>query len=328
MPLKIRYRAPSGGGTIDLDDGATVGQLFATMKEKMGSSDVGIKYGWPPKALEADQADVSIVSLNLHRENLTIVPADPRPNSPQATSQPTAPIELTPTRPKEVKDMNVTVQMLGTGTYLVLRVMPDDNSCMFTAVGGALRGKVGDPNLTTPMALRRAVVSHIEANPDRYTKVILENMEPAAYCRRILRPDTWGGYIDLVIISEIFGIQIDSISVLDGAVTTYGENNKYDLRCVLVYSNIHYDRVAEIFDEDQVGADFDVTTWSVAESDHIIENAKKLCKRLKDEFHYYTDTSGFVVRCNDCGWIGQGEKAVVEHSRTTGHIRIEEIPDN
>lgn len=97
---------------------------------------------------------------------------------------------------------------------------------------------------------------------------------------------------------------------------------------MLVWSNIHYDRIAEIFDENQVEDDFDVTTWNRLESDHVLQGSKELCRKLKEEYHYFTDTSDFVVRCNQCGWIGQGEKAVVMHSKQTGHVAIEEIPDS
>ncbi|KAH8196043.1 hypothetical protein TruAng_009789 [Truncatella angustata] len=328
MPLKIRYRAPSGPGTLDLDDDATVKQLFDAIKEKTSSSDVTIKYGWPPKALTTEEAGASIVSLNLQRESLTVVlaeaaapspspaPSLPQPSAPSATIGPEASLGQ-----KDVKDGPVTVQMPQTGTYLVLRVMPDDNSCMFTAIAGALRGTNSGLDGSSPEKLRHIVADHILAKPDVYTKVVLEK-EPRAYCTNILRPDVWGGAIELGIISEVFGIEI----CVEGTIIKYGED-QYDLRCVLVWSNIHYDRVAEIFTEDQVDDSFDVTTWNRLESDHILQSAKDLCRKLKEEYHYFTDTSDFVVRCNQCGWIGQGEQSVVLHSKQTGHIAIEEIPD-
>ncbi|KAK9789064.1 hypothetical protein SCARD494_09263 [Seiridium cardinale] len=333
MTLKIRYRAPSGPGTLDLEDDATVKQLFDAIKEKTSSTDVTIKYGWPPKPLDAETFGASVVSLNLHRESLTVVPAEIAAPSPApSTSQPPAPAPAqTPTMPvdtslgqKDIKDGPVTVQM-PTGTYLVLRVMPDDNSCMFTAIAGALRGANSGLDGSSPEKLRRIVADHILAKPDVYTKVVLEK-EPRAYCANIQRPDVWGGAIELGIISEVFGIEICVVNVKEGTIIKYGED-QYDLRCVLVWSNIHYDRVAEIFTEDQVDDAFDVTTWNCLESDHVLQNAKDLCRKLKEEYHYFTDTSDFVVRCNECGWIGQGERAVVVHSTKTGHTSIEEIPD-
>lgn len=91
--------------------------------------------------------------------------------------------------------------------------MPDDNSCLFTAVGGALRGlRSGADEYYSVDSLRRIVVDHIQANPERYTKVVLDNKPPHVYCRNMLQPDTWGGAIELDIISEVFQIEISSVS--------------------------------------------------------------------------------------------------------------------
>lgn len=207
--------------------------------------------------------------------------------------------------------------------------MPDDNSCMFTAVGGALRGlnsAVADKNYSAP-ELRRIVVSHIEANPEKYSAAIL-GKAPLAYCHNILQPDTWGGEIELAILSEIFAIEIDVIDVKTGTVYRIGEGNGYAQRCAVVYSNIHYDRLAEVFVEGQEEMDFDVTRWAVDGSDHIIAHAKELCRVLRDKHHYYTSTSDFVVRCDICQWIGQGQESVVRHVKETGHQSITEIKDN
>ena len=50
--------------------------------------------------------------------------------------------------------------------------MPDDNSCMFTAVGGALRGLSPSGSAHhTPESLRRVVVDHIRADPVKFDAV-------------------------------------------------------------------------------------------------------------------------------------------------------------
>lgn len=85
--------------------------------------------------------------------------------------------------------------------------MPDDNSCMFTAFGGA----VGIPD---PAAQVRArVADHILAHPDKYSKVVLEDKEPVQYARWVRDPQRWGGSIELQCLSEIYDIQICSIDV-------------------------------------------------------------------------------------------------------------------
>ncbi|CAJ2500377.1 Uu.00g032300.m01.CDS01 [Anthostomella pinea] len=48
--MKLRYKAPSGGGSIEVDDAATVAQLLETLKSTTGFADVTVKYSWPPQA--------------------------------------------------------------------------------------------------------------------------------------------------------------------------------------------------------------------------------------------------------------------------------------
>ncbi|OTA99324.1 hypothetical protein M426DRAFT_16555 [Hypoxylon sp. CI-4A] len=340
MALKVRFKAPKGGGTVELDDDATVNQLLSSIKTATDYSDVTVKYGWPPKALSPDQNEATVVSLSLHRENLTIVPVEAASaapvateEKPQAAQEPVIPAASLPGAQSSkgkgdrgVKDQNISVPMPETASTLVLRVMPDDNSCLFTAVGGALRGHRSPDEFYSAASLRQLVVDHIRGNTDKYSAAIL-GKRPDAYCANMLQPDTWGGEIELAILSEVFGIEICIVDVKTGTSYRIGENHGYDMRCVLVYSNIHYDRVAEIFVEGQEVLEFDVTRWPVDSSDHILAHTRELCKKLKDDYHYYTDTSDFVIRCNTCGWIGQGEKALVQHSSSTGHTDISEIKD-
>ncbi|RYP15336.1 hypothetical protein DL765_005770 [Monosporascus sp. GIB2] len=330
--MKLRYRAPSGGGTLELDDTATVGQLLESIKQATGLSEVTVKYGWPPRPLNVDQADITLQALGLQRESFTVVPvenvsatapADASSAVPAASASGSVFPSSEP--PKSIKDQNISVPMPETGSTLVLRVMPDDNSCLFTAVGGALRGLPPSPDGYPPERLRRIIVDHIKDNPEKYNEAILGS-SPDAYCARMLRPDTWGGAIELGIISETFGLEICSVDVRTSNVFKFGEG-QHELRCVLVYSDIHYDRVAEVFVEAQEEMDFDVTRWAVDGSDHVLQHTKEMCRKLKEEHHYYTDTSGFVVMCNDCGWIGQGQKALAEHSLKTLHTNITEIQD-
>lgn len=84
--------------------------------------------------------------------------------------------------------------------------MPDDNSCMFTAFGGALG--IQDPS----RFLRQQITEYILQHPEQYTKAILGD-EPARYAARMRQSDTWGGAIELSILSDIYNIEISSIDV-------------------------------------------------------------------------------------------------------------------
>ncbi|KAI1771594.1 OTU-domain-containing protein [Hypoxylon cercidicola] len=341
--MQIRYKAPQGAGKVEVDEGATVGQLLDALKASTGFADVTVKYGWPPKSLEVHQYETSLQELGIQRESLTIAPVASSSANASATSGaiPAADGSREATQKREslpgtqsmataqagagIKDQNISVSMPETGSTLVLRIMPDDNSCMFTAVGGALRGlrSAADKNYSAH-ELRQIVVDHILEHQEKYSAAIL-GKQPAVYCRNMLQPDTWGGEIELAIISELFAIEISVVDVKTTNVWRVGEGNGYEMRCVIVYSNIHYDRLAEVFFEGQEEMDFDVTRWAVDSSDHVIAHAKELCRILRDQYHYFTSTSDFIVQCDVCKWVGQGQDSVIKHVDQTGHQSITEI---
>jgi hypothetical protein len=87
--------------------------------------------------------------------------------------------------------------------------MPDDNSCLFRAFAQAVLPTGDDKNMPE---LRQLITEHIHDEPEKYTKVVLEQ-EPAKYCEWIKTNDAWGGAIELGILSEHFEIEICSIDV-------------------------------------------------------------------------------------------------------------------
>ncbi|KAL8995418.1 MAG: hypothetical protein Q9188_006820 [Gyalolechia gomerana] len=197
---------------------------------------------------------------------------------------------------------------------IVLRIMPDDNSCLFRAFGSAFFGIMD--NMTE---LRAIVASHIYENKDEYSEVVLEK-PPDDYCRWIQSEDAWGGAIELNVLSRQFGIEICSIDVQTLRVDRFNEGVKK--RCILVYSGIHYDTIA-FSQSDPYSTDGyaqpeeDIKIFDAAD-DGILAAALQLCGELKKR-HYYTDTAGFQVRCNVCGNTFVGEIGATEHASKTGH---------
>ncbi|KAI4245160.1 MAG: hypothetical protein L6R42_010268, partial [Xanthoria sp. 1 TBL-2021] len=74
---------------------------------------------------------------------------------------------------------------------VVLRIMPDDNSCLFRAFGSAFFGIMD--NMTE---LRSIIASYIQEHQEEYSEVVLEK-PPNDYCRWIQTEDAWGGAIEL-----------------------------------------------------------------------------------------------------------------------------------
>ena len=197
---------------------------------------------------------------------------------------------------------------------LVLRIMPDDNSCLFRAFNTAFFGAMD--NMTE---LRSIVAQNIQANKDTYSAVVLDQ-QPDDYCRWIQTEDAWGGAIELDILSKHFNVEISSIDVQ--TLRTDRFNEGMPERCILVYSGIHYDAMAlspsdAPYTTAYAPPEFDTKIFD-AQDVVVLKAAVELCRVLQGR-HYYTDTAAFSVRCNICGKMSVGEKGATEHAATTGH---------
>lgn len=348
--MRVRARGPQGVATINIDDSATWQNLLDEIAQKTGvSTDFDLKYGYPPRPFNTESIDtatpLSALETNLDGEQLIVNPRNvqadlskpvestpnpqtvkPLPGQDPATlnpprHQPGDFPSQTPTNPPpktgpiETDPPEIPVPQLE--GLLTLRVMPDDNSCLFRALSSAVLGS----SLDGMTELRSIVAQKIHSNPDFYTAGLLEK-EPADYCRWIQREDSWGGGIELSILSQHFEIEVCSINVQDGRVDRFNEGG--ERRCLLVYSGIHYDVCAvtpfagapaemdrKVFDVVRMGGGEEVDGGA-------LQAAGELCKGLRER-HYYTDTAGFDVKCNACGLAGKGQMWAVEHARGTGH---------
>lgn len=197
------------------------------------------------------------------------------------------------------------------GSTLILRIMPDDNSCLFRAFGNAFL-----PDMDNMTELRSIIAQYIQSHPETYSAVVLDQ-KPDDYCRWIQTPDAWGGAIELDILSRHFELEICSIDVQTCRVDRFNEGR--DQRCILVYSGIHYDTIALSPAEGGVFAppEFDTKVFEAADEE-VLEKAVELCRVLQGR-HYFTDTAKFSIRCNTCRKTFTGERGATEHAKETGH---------
>jgi ubiquitin thioesterase OTU1 len=334
--------------TISIDALATWQELLSQISEKTAvSGDFDLKMGYPPQPINVEEIDgtthLTDLPYKLNGEQLIVVPREvnsklsnpmsgskPRPEAvkslpPQELTSPPQhkpgdfpdqPLGLTRKAKGDVESDPPEVPVPMLEGVMILRVMPDDNSCMFRALSSAVLGSALD-GMTE---LRSVVAQTIQANPDLYTKGLLEK-EPSAYCRWIQREDSWGGGIELSILSQHFNIEICSINVQDLRIDKFNEGQP--TRCILVYSGIHYD-VCAVTPFTGAEPEFDRKVFEVVKAADeemdggALEAARELCKVLQGR-HYFTDTHGFTVKCNQCGQSGTGEQWALQHATSTGH---------
>ncbi|GAA5885329.1 hypothetical protein JCM6882_009572 [Rhodosporidiobolus microsporus] len=353
--VSLRIRSPTGQQTVTLpDDGATLADLRAKIEEvtAITATRQELRTGFPPKPLDPAAAPAAtLVSLGI-KSGETIVVAEgagdalpaqastssatstvPRkrsispsavPSSSSTTRKaPSPPPVSAPPKPSAASSAPQSVEV--DGGYLVLRVVPDDNSCLFRAVALALDAG----NADAPAALRKVVAGAIQADGEQWSEVVL-GRTPESYIETILKPTSWGGAIELSIFASHFASEIWSIDVQTGRVDRFGEGNGYETFCLLVYSGIHYDALTFSFAPPEPSTsfpppnlDFDTTVFSISTQDHLLSAAEKLVAQLRAQ-HAYTDTATFTLSCGICKEALKGEKEAREHAKKTGHTAFTE----
>ena len=337
--MRIRVRGPNGQTVISLPDNASVAELQTQISEATSIEDYDVKYGYPPQPLPLKEyprsSKLSEIGINLNGEQLIVsekagataaASSDPTIKAPVPRTKDTAPALSSSTRdtmapqaplsltrkppPTDAPELPLPTH----ASTLILRIMPDDNSCLFRAFNSAFFGAMDNMQ-----ELRSIIAQTIQTQPEAYPAVVLEK-DPDDYCRWIQTSDAWGGAIELDVLSRHFDIEICSIDVQTLRVDRFNEGRPS--RCILVYSGIHYDTIAlspsdPPYEHAFAPPEFDTKVFEASDAG-VLEKAVELCQVLQGQ-HYYTDTAGFSVRCNICGGVFTGEKGATEHASKTGH---------
>jgi len=323
MPIRLRLRAPNGQHTLSLDDDAAVSDLLASISDATELPLFNLKWNFPPQPLDPSLYGLSTplknTDLKLNGTQIIVLgQATGDPSEQRQQAQPQSDRELLALKRKQIEELKDTpeIPLPDRGGTVVMRVMPDDNSCMFRALGSAvLTGELDSMD-----ELRSLVAQGIQNNPELYNEATLEKA-PDAYCKWITNPNSWGGGIELSILSQHFEIEIASINVQDLRVDRFNEGQAR--RCILVYSGIHYDTIAFVpYGSSSLDAGNDTKLFD-ARDDVLLEAARQLCAELKKQ-HYFTDTNKFSIRCNTCGWRGVGQQAATQHHDESGHVDFAE----
>jgi ubiquitin thioesterase OTU1 len=169
--VATKIRNPSGTHVINLNSDATVGDLLSEIRAQNtadASTDIEIKYGYPPKPLRLDHHPASTRLANLpvplqgeqliialkdgrrvdnpkdmnletelsERKSFSFISGSKSNYNNQSNSVPSsAPLSLSRhAAPKLNKDDPPDVTLKSGRGKVVLRVMEDDNSCLFQAL--------------------------------------------------------------------------------------------------------------------------------------------------------------------------------------------------
>ncbi|WBW71796.1 ubiquitin-specific cysteine protease, OTU family, Otu1 [Schizosaccharomyces osmophilus] len=322
LRLRLKYMDKSSVATIPNDASVQSFLETAAATFSLAPDSISIKLGFPPKDLPLNDMGSPISSLISSGQQILVVKSPsatknqvtPAPSIPQAVSKPTESSSNASTMPSTRNSTSGSQDPPYVNTPLgdmALRVMPDDNSCLFRALSKPLG--------FSPYDLREVVASTILSNPELYSTAVL-GKPPIEYAAWIRKESSWGGYIELSVLSSHFDLEICSVDVQTGRVDSYNPQPATGQRTFIVYSGIHYDLAAlasVLWDTDADIVLFD------ASDDTTLPYIQQLSSYLKN-MHYYTDTASFTIRCNTCGAGLVGEKDASAHAMTTGHVQFGE----
>lgn len=244
MRVKLRYTSGSSPPVVlTIASTDPLSSLISQIKcNGKLEGDIEIKHSYPPKLLDlrAYPPDTPLESLpfRLDGDQLTVrglgagaeespalripqelikPPGAPTYRTPSSTgaltgtqapiaSQPQAQQSKKPLQPAALppnKDDPPDVLIPDRGTA-VLRVMEDDNSCLFRALSYLLTS-----GLTSPTELRQIVTTGIQTDPDTFSEAVL-GQKIDEYCRWISMDSSWGGGIELSILAKWFDIEVST----------------------------------------------------------------------------------------------------------------------
>ncbi|VDN13427.1 unnamed protein product, partial [Dibothriocephalus latus] len=233
--LVLRCRSPSGQLNIELPSDSTVGDLADKVCSftDLTRSSLSLRYGYPLKRLDLGPENCSTLLSQvpiLNGESIVADSTEPR----QANNAPSAASTVPATQPS-----------------IIRLIAPSDNCCLFTSVstcvenGNSLRA-IDAPVVTNAEGVqetRNLIAGFVQSDPENFNQGIL-GMAPEAYIKNIMRPDCWGGGIEVSILSKIYELEINVVDVLTGRIDKFGEDKAYQQRILLLYDGIHYDPLA------------------------------------------------------------------------------------
>lgn len=220
LPLRARFPKQATPQSLSFSLDAAWSEVLAALIQQSGVPEHQIRVlsGFPPKPFEPSHG-VLLKDCGL-RENemLTIQEGGPR------------------------------VQLVNTGERYVpiaherahfrRRECPADNSCLFHACSYILKNK---SRLDGP-ALRMECAQYVLDHRNDFRTLTGE--DPDKYVPWIVQKDSWGGYIELVILSRLYETEIIALDLTSSSVIRCGSENNYPVRGYVVFTGQHYDAIA------------------------------------------------------------------------------------
>lgn len=305
--MRLRVKHKDGQQVInDVDENAQIEEFLAILMSVFDEPVIAIKSGFPPKSVDLN-SDKSLKELGIRDgDNLIIEIAK---GDESANNQRVIPTSEIPS-----------IYIPELKKHLILRNIPDDNSCLFNAISYAVNGYDAYKSWSKPTDLRKVVTSYITNDP-KYSEIVL-GRPVDQYCTWIMKKDSWGGAIELGILADWFNVAIYCLDIETNNFIKFNEEKEKLI--VLVYSGVHYEVLVlnEKLSTNESDKVNDVTYYLDVEP--VIRYSTELCTLLQLQ-NYSTNTTTFRIRCLQCYKVFVGEMGANNHANETNHFNFGEV---
>ncbi|XP_015524317.1 ubiquitin thioesterase Otu1 [Neodiprion pinetum] len=288
-----------------------VSQLKSKLSDLTGIPQIALHIlgGFPPKALDLSKEDVALEDSGITSGDTLIVEEKQPPVKPRQ--------QLIERGNNTVPRSHIidTETLSNSPGVLMKQIVPADNSCLFTSVGYVLNGKV---DTTCASFMRDIIAESVSSNPEEYSEAILGRPN-GEYCEWIKKADSWGGAIELAILSWFYGLEIAVVDSINAIINRFGEDQHYAQRVFLMFDGIHYD---PLYLEPLDGGS--IQTIFPTSDDTLLIQATELAREAKSS-RQYTDVQKFTLKCMVCNVMLNGQLAAQQHAKDTGHMNFGEV---
>ncbi|XP_012550108.1 ubiquitin thioesterase OTU1 [Bombyx mandarina] len=306
--LVFKIKSKNGQQVLkDLTSESTVGELkmFLSSISDISIERVNILCGYPPKALDTSDNSKTLSELGL-KTGETLIVEEKAVTKINATQ--------TETRPSQNGvESHETIESCRPG-ILMKKVVPSDNSCLFTSIGFVLNGSI-DTSVHTLM--RQIIAMEVASDRDTYNEAMLGKPN-AEYCDWIQQPSSWGGAIEVAILSRFYGLEMAVVDTLNAIINRFGEDKNYGQRVFLLFDGVHYD---PLYLEQSDGG---LQTIFPAEDMEVYREAEQLAHEAKSS-RQFTDLNKFTLKCMICDKFLTGQAEAQKHAKETMHTNFGEV---
>ncbi|EDO18844.1 hypothetical protein Kpol_1023p13 [Vanderwaltozyma polyspora DSM 70294] len=303
MRLKISG-AEGFNKVVTIDNDATLQDLVKVID--LNTSITSMRYGYPPIKLVLDEHSLgkNLGDLNISSGEKISISTESESSSGGIISGGSIPkVQETGI----LKENQVYIDLPeGDTNILQSHVVPDDNSCLFHAISYCIYKDIGLSN-----ELRSVVSQEILSNKQTYNEAILEKSN-SEYANWIMKKDSWGGGIEIAILSEKTETAIYVIDIDASKIEKFNED-KYSKFIMVVFNGIHYDAI-ELENGQTV---FDKENELL--SNIVLSGGLKIASQLKSSGYSFNTRKDKII-CNICKKIMVGERQVARHAEETGHV--------